>query len=213
VAATHAAGEVAANPPAIRSGSETNIVITATIPADPDLIPTSVQLLRYDELGRVVGQLGQLFDDGTHGDMTPSDHVFSRVITLNEIGPKTVILKTSLAFRGAILRVMSAPLYLPVRIYESPAQAASDLSSSLHSGNRASAYHRLGETFNSRRVLDSLDAGGMSQVADALDQCMVTSSGPSFQVCATNGVFRGQVQSFEFIFAEDLFGIWRVITW
>jgi hypothetical protein len=89
------------------------MIFTATI-TDPAVIGSSVQLQRYDSLGRVVGVLGVLNDAGTNGDATAADRVFSLRLTAYELVPGPITLRVSAAFQGRLARVLSAPFTLTV---------------------------------------------------------------------------------------------------
>jgi hypothetical protein len=87
----------------------TQVVITSLI-TDPTLIPGSVDLVRLDSNGTVVGVAGQMHDDGANGDAVAGDHVYSIRVTLNEPIQQAFALEVTAAFRGALRRSASSQL-------------------------------------------------------------------------------------------------------
>lgn len=89
------------------TNTPTTVTITAQIGVDPDLIPYSVYLIKYNETYRPVANLGRLYDDGTHGDSLQGDNIFTALITVNEPSPTTLNFRVSVAYRGTLRRVLS----------------------------------------------------------------------------------------------------------
>ena len=90
------------------------VTISAYVEPDPALIPTSVNLIRYDSNGNVVANLGRLYDDGTHGDAVAGDNIFTSQISFNEPAQTTIFLRASVAYRGLLKRIFSQTLSIPV---------------------------------------------------------------------------------------------------
>ncbi len=94
-------------------GVATAVTVTATI-TDPSLLPESVNLQRYDTAGRAVALMGQLRDDGQNGDAAAGDRTFTLRVTIFEQAPGPLTVRVSAAFRGSLLRTLSAPLTVNV---------------------------------------------------------------------------------------------------
>jgi hypothetical protein len=104
-AATHAVGNVSVTPSAVVVNVAAPLTITVQI-NDPSVIPTSVNLLLYDASGNAT-VLSRLYDDGTHGDATAGDGIYTVVADFSL--PAGSQLAASAAFVGALKRVISAP--------------------------------------------------------------------------------------------------------
>jgi len=83
------------NPDGIFVNEPTLVTITVQLGADPELILTEIYLLRVDEQGNVIANLGRLYDDGTHGDRLPGDGIFTTQYEFNEDNPGEIYLKVS----------------------------------------------------------------------------------------------------------------------
>ena len=112
-AAAQTVGPVGLAPGSVPVGVGTPVLVTAAI-TDPAVIPTGVQLQRYDSQGRVIAVLGSLTDDGRNGDVASGDKTFTFRMTAYELAPGPMILRVSAAFQGRLARVLSAPVTLSV---------------------------------------------------------------------------------------------------
>ncbi|HVN64378.1 MAG TPA: choice-of-anchor X domain-containing protein [Candidatus Binataceae bacterium] len=72
-----------ADPRLFFSGQDTALTVTSVVPADPTLIPGTVTLLQVDSSGNQIAVLGQMYDDGTHGDATAGDGMYTAQPTVN----------------------------------------------------------------------------------------------------------------------------------
>jgi hypothetical protein len=86
----------------------TSITFRATIPANPNLITTSPNLQRL--VGNTWTNLSTMYDDGTHGDATAGDNVYSAQATVNESQLGSISFRSSAAYRGQLQRSFSNPL-------------------------------------------------------------------------------------------------------
>ena len=82
----------AANPNTVQAGNATLFTVTVT----PGANPVSTGVAVTADLSSIRGSAAQqFFDDGTHGDLTPGDNVFSLLVTLpisTSAGPKSLTL-------------------------------------------------------------------------------------------------------------------------
>jgi hypothetical protein len=69
-----------ASPDVIFTGTNSQILVTAVVKPDPNLIPNSVTVIRLDTTTNTL--LGRLYDDGTHGDELAGDNTYSTVLPL-----------------------------------------------------------------------------------------------------------------------------------
>lgn len=83
----------------------------ATVYVTGPVIASGVYLLEFHPAGGSVRNLGRMYDDGTHGDRTAGDRVFSLQFTANVDDPNALYLRASVALRGLTRR-----LILPVTV-------------------------------------------------------------------------------------------------
>src|SRR5215831_944283 len=90
--ATNPTATGAANPNTVQAGNSTLLTVTVT----PGTNPVSTGLAVTADLSSIGGSAAQqFFDDGTHGDLTPGDNVFSLLAMLpisTSAGPKSLTL-------------------------------------------------------------------------------------------------------------------------
>lgn len=101
-------------PKTIGSGEQKTLIIEATLAPSDALLTNSVTLLRYNDKDELVSNLGQMFDDGTHGDRIAGDNIFTTQIVLQEAVPQTIFFKASAAYKGQLKRLISPPETLTV---------------------------------------------------------------------------------------------------
>ncbi len=85
-----------ATPSAAFLNVPTAITFQVDIPRKPRIVRSSPTLWRF--VGSTWINVGQMFDDGTHGDSVPGDNTFTTQITLNESQPQLASFRTSVAY-------------------------------------------------------------------------------------------------------------------
>jgi hypothetical protein len=83
----------------------TTITFRATIPPHPNLITTSANLQRL--VGTTWTNLGTMYNDGTHGDTSAGDNIYTAQATVNESQLGTISFRASVAYRGQLQRSFS----------------------------------------------------------------------------------------------------------
>jgi hypothetical protein len=101
------------NPDAFFTNEATTITVAAQIAVDSNLIPGSVRLVRVNASGQTLAVLGQMYDDGTHGDALLGDGTYTAQITLNEASPSDVGFMVTAGYRGTMLRAKSPAVFVP----------------------------------------------------------------------------------------------------
>ena len=109
-AATIGAGGVV--PSSVPAGVGTAVTFTVSI-TDPSVIASSVNLQQVNTLGQGT-VVGVMYDDGTHGDATPGDGIYSLRQTIFQQTAGTLTYRVSAGFQGSLLRPFSAPFSLTV---------------------------------------------------------------------------------------------------
>ena len=75
--------DVRATPHEVYINTANTITVTAEIGAD-DLYVSSIRLYQVTETGQPIAVLGQMYDDGTHGDVTMADSTYTGQFELNQ---------------------------------------------------------------------------------------------------------------------------------
>ena len=104
-------------------GEPTTLTISASVAVDPNLMPSSINLVRVNDQGQTT-VLGRMYDDGTHGDALRGDSKFTAQITLNEAASGNINLMVTAAYKGVLLRAKSPILTLPALVKPTDAQIA-----------------------------------------------------------------------------------------
>jgi hypothetical protein len=112
--AVRAVDRAKANPDAFFTNAATTITVAAQVAVDPNLIPNSVRLVRVNEQGQTIAVLGQMYDDGTHGDVLHGDGTFTAQVVLNEPNPGNVGFMVTAGYKGTLLRAKSPAVFVPV---------------------------------------------------------------------------------------------------
>ena len=93
------------SPATIAAGTTETVLFTA-VAAAAEIIPASVNLQRNSSALGGFTNVGQLYDDGTHGDVKAGDGVYSLSVVLNEPAG-TLTFRVSAAARGSLGRTFS----------------------------------------------------------------------------------------------------------
>jgi hypothetical protein len=134
----------------------TPVTVTAQI-HDTSLIAASVQLLKVDATGRALATLGAMYDDGSHGDTTPGDKIFSRQLELTETATGLIHLQVSAAFRGVLRRATS-----PIQVLNVWQTLDRDMQGISLSANYPPEWH----TRNAGRSIEITDAETIVPLSD-----------------------------------------------
>jgi hypothetical protein len=203
--------QVTAHPSAVSSNVASNVTITLLTEPALQVVASSVQVGRYDSELRFVGHLGPMFDDGTHGDVTPSDGIFATTVAIRESGPGVLVFRISAATASGA--TLSPPVFVPVLADDTPAALRADVGSSLRARDIAAVYPRLGMDLNDDRALDGVDAATLEGLADAISTCTVTRATAFFELCKATGVRDGTPIPYEFFLVREASGFWRLVSW
>jgi hypothetical protein len=104
---THLIQDPAAEPRYLEINTPTTVTITATVNPVPELLPDTVHLQRLDENYEVVEDLGQLYDDQTHGDVLPGDSIFTGQIVFTEPTEGMIRLRVVASYSSPLSQVTS----------------------------------------------------------------------------------------------------------
>jgi len=106
----------------------TPTLVTARVEVAADvtnpLIVQSVALYETDASGKPLAVTGRMYDDGSHGDTTPADTIYSTQFVVNDAVPRTRYFRVSAAYQNVRDRYLS-PVYT-VNTYASLPTAAAE---------------------------------------------------------------------------------------
>lgn len=163
-------------------GIPTNITFTAEIGADVNnpLITNSVTLYETTSDGRPIAIRGRMYDDGTHGDVTADDTIFSLQLTMNGSAEEVHYFRVSAAYTGLRNRYLST--VLTFNYYNQLAPTAT--------AEHAHTLDTIKQNFQS--YLSTMDVASAEQQAlsDALNDPSVSNanlSGNTISVIFTDG--------------------------
>jgi len=109
-----------ADPDTFLAEEDTQLTVTSVVSPDPNLIKSSITLLRVDSAGNEIAELGRMYDDGTHGDLQPNDGKYTGQFTFNEPAPPNYP------------QTLTVPIYLAVRASYSSAPGCRQSNTNVH---------------------------------------------------------------------------------
>ena len=109
---TPVVGTATATPATIVVNTPTTVTVKASITPAPIL--NGVNLLRLGATGTQSTILGVMHDDGKNADAVASDGIYTLQVPFNEPVAGSIQLQVSAAFQGALKRVLSAFITIPV---------------------------------------------------------------------------------------------------
>lgn len=206
---------ISAEPSSFPVNTQTLLTITTQIQS-PTLIPDSVTLTISND-GIHFSLLGQMYDDGTHGDRVPSDNIFTTELLLKESSTRTFFLRSSAAFRGIPRRATSEPL--AVHIYDNavPEEVLSSLAGSLRKGDVEAALTAFSDTdsaISTRDFLAGLDNATLQDLGNFFEQAtLIEDLGTTRIYVGPHIEDDGSVSQVEFIMSRSPTGQWRITSW
>ena len=145
-----------------------SITALAKVAIDSALIPSSVTLVRCDASGKALNNIGTLYDDGTHGDVSSGDNIFSSQMVFNETKTGTVYFKSSAAYKGTLKRVFSDVVALSIISAPTPEATLSVVVNDLKGNNYKGAGNSFFLSGKNKDVIMGLDADRASRLAECL---------------------------------------------
>lgn len=190
------------------------ITVTAQVDGDNTLVPTGVNLLSYNDQGVLVANLGRMYDDGTNGDTTPGDNIFTAQFTLSEAQPMIVILKASVAYRGLLRRIVSDPTAVFVRSTVTAEQTLSELANNLVSGNVDAALKAFTPSPLNREALEGLNSSQRADFSSSLRSARLVDARGKVRIYQVPliGIDGGPPET-TFSLAQTALGEWVIMSW
>lgn len=203
-----------ASPNSIRSNQPTMVIVSAQVGVSAALLPNSINLIRYNEEGQVIENMGQMYDDGTHGDALRGDNVFTKEVTLNEAQSQTIYLKASVANRETVLRKLSEAAPLFVQSVMTPEQTLALIASQIEAGNIEEALKRFSPSPLNRDILSSLDSNQRAQLAAALRNAHLLNASDNIRVYAVSWTEDdGSPTELKISMSHTVLNDWYIMAW
>ena len=146
---------VIATPDLVVVGIPTSVKVLADIAPDIDLISSSVALIKVGPDNKPIGVIGYLFDDGSHGDEVPNDHIFTILITINQTTITNINFRVSVAYKKTLQRTLSD--IISITVSETPFSTPPD---------PAKIINQDGKVFPVNEVVINLPDGSPRSVAE-----------------------------------------------
>jgi hypothetical protein len=197
---------VKVEPDNIFVNQSTTVTITANISPDPALIPTSVYLFRNEN--SIMSNLGRLYDDGSHGDATPNDGIFTSQIVINEPFPKEVFFAVSAAYKGTVRRTLCDFIVCVKNITE-PEQVRANVVSLLRSGDIENLRVWLAGSQSAE-----LQRLNLAMLADLIENAKLEQASENDRSYLYEWMDEvGVTHSYSFIMILNNFGQWKITCW
>jgi hypothetical protein len=149
-------------PGGVPVNTSTNVVLTVRISDITTVIPGSINLISTDSTGAPLQILGQLTPNSTQPDGSYGD--YSIMIPVNQSSAQTLYFEVSVAARGSLRRIVSAPLALKIYNIPSDSEISQTVSAITGAANQfAQARASLGDTAALNQVAQSLRSQAIVQ--------------------------------------------------
>jgi len=159
----------------------TTVTVTAEIGSE-NLYISSVRAYKTTADGKPIALLGQMYDDGTHGDATEADTIFTMQFTVNEPVKSTIYVRVTAAYRRERNRYLSP--VMKINIFEHLAPGAP--------AEHANTLHNVKQNFNSYLTTMTPEDAKQKVLEDILNDPSVsdaTLSGNTISVQFTDGTW------------------------
>lgn len=159
----------------------TTVTVTAEIGSE-NLYISSVRAYKTTADGRPIALLGQMYDDGTHGDATESDTIFTTQFTVNEPIETIIYVRVTAAYRRDRNRYLSPVMKINIFDHLAPDAPA----------EHANTLNNVKQNFNSYLATMSPEAAKAKALEDVLNDPSVsdaTLSGNNISVQFTDGTW------------------------
>jgi hypothetical protein len=205
---------VQASPNTITSNQPTMVTVSAQVGVSAALLPNSINLIRYNEQGQVIENMGQMYDDGSHGDVLRGDNVFTKEVTLNEAQPQTIYFKASVANRERLLRTLSEAAPLFVQSVITPEQTLALIANQIEAGNIEEALKRFSPSPLNRDILSNLDSNQRTRLAAALRNARLLNASDNIRVYAVSWTEDdGSPTELKISMSHTVLNDWYIMAW
>lgn len=192
------------------------VTITASVRVDVDktLIPSSITLYRVDDQDQIIAPVGQMFDDGTHGDALKGDNIFTTTVTLNEANPVILFFRASASYKGLSTPVFSDFARVFVQSTQTAEQVLAALAAAIQADDISTALKFFPPSPKTTDTLTNLNAEQRSRLVGLLNSLVLVSATDQIRVYQAPWVEAdGTTTQVEFGVGRDSLGQWLVFSW
>lgn len=205
---------VQVNPVFINVNQPTTVTATVRLDVDPTLIPGSVTLYRVDDQDQIIAPVGQMYDDGTHGDVLKGDNVFTITVPLNEAVPVILFFRASASYKNLDTPVFSDFARVFVQATRTAEQDLADLANAIEANDIATALTFFPPTPKNTDTLTNLDDAQRARLVSALRSLTLKNATDDVRVYQAPWTDPDGVSTYiEFGVGRDLLGKWIVFSW
>jgi hypothetical protein len=172
------------SPSLVYINTPASITFVANVSVNPNVLPGGVSLTQVTSGGNLIQAIGQMYDDGTHGDAVPGDNNFTLQVTVANPTPTQLFYRATVALKGVIKRPQSPMASVSIAMPSSstppdPTKLATDTHNS---------------TFPTNQVVFTVAPGTPSSVVNGIVASLggaavgFSSAGNQYQVLLPDGV-------------------------
>ena len=96
-----------ASPNIVFVNQATTVTITAQIEPDPGLVSSSVTLVECNERGKLMNNLGKLYDNVDQGNTLSGSGIFTKEIVVKKKEPMILYFRVSVPYKGILHNLLS----------------------------------------------------------------------------------------------------------
>ncbi len=200
-------------PQGISVNTPTTVTFKADLDEDSTLIKNSVNLYRCDATGKLITNLGRMYDDYSHGDLVAGDYTFTTQITLNETTSRKIFFRVSAAYIGQRNRVLSGITSIQVMVISNPQQTIQGISQSLRAGNIQNTLSYFKPSESNTRVITVLSSAQRNDLASWFENQVFIEGDDNWRIYHYNYPPGSPVDYDEMQMAKNNLGYWIVIVW
>lgn len=205
---------VQVNPVFVSVNTPATVTATVRIDVDATLIPGSVTLYRVDENDQIIAPVGQMYDDGTHGDSLKGDNVFSITVPLNEAAPAILFFRAAASYKNLDTPVFSDFARVFVQATRTAEQDLADLANAIEAGDITTALTFFPPSPKTTDTLTKLNDQQRTLLVAALRSLTLINATDDVRVYRAPWVDPDGVSTYiEFGVGRDMLGKWLIFSW
>jgi len=189
----------------------TTITFSTQIPADEKLLPNSVILIRCDENGKNISNLGKMYDDNTNGDVLSGDNIFSLNFDIHESKPQYLYFKSSVAYSGIRNRVQSEILKIKIISNDDPDVIKTKIAELLINNDKDNLKKYLGKKTNETLLLFTNDQ--QKQLGEFISSSKLEEGSDKIRFYRYNIPGSQDNKFYTFVMIKSDLGIWTMTNW
>lgn len=200
------------DPASTEVNKEVVVTVEATVTVSSGALPTSVSLLRYNEQGTLVANLGPMYNDGTHGDRISGDNIFTSQTTIKETTPQAVLLRASAVVQG-LPRESEIKLFY-VKIVQAPDPVFPQIADAFEAGNAGATMQFFNPTRKNSKYISELSPEARVKLAAAFRSAKLIEAKEEVRIYQVPWTLpTGQIIQLEVGLARTDLGEWKVLSW